>query len=100
GQRLFAEVLSDRRKTGILHEFKSAHTTAKLVGQARDLEAKFFLDLERWAAGEGRRSESGDPLDAVLRVRTPGAWTDVAAPVLENLAQELRELIPQAKTKE
>lgn len=97
GSRLLAEVLSDRRQTGILQKFGDARLAARLVGEIRELEARFFLELDRWAASKGRRNESGDTLEAVLRVREPGEWTDAAAKPLEDLGQELRELIPEAK---
>ncbi|MEK7466718.1 MAG: helicase C-terminal domain-containing protein [Planctomycetota bacterium] len=100
GVRLLAEVLSDRRKTGILQKFEVPHLPARLVGEARERESKFFLELDRWAAAHGRRTESGDPLEVVLRVREPGDWNDAAAKPLEDLGQELRELIPEAKSKE
>lgn len=100
GQRLLAEVQSDRRKTGILQNFRSAQAAEQLVVKAREHEAAFFLELDRWALAHGRKSGNGDTTEAKLRVREIGGWTDAAAKSLDDLAQELSEMVPEAKTKE
>ncbi|MCE9583675.1 MAG: hypothetical protein K8T20_14420 [Planctomycetes bacterium] len=100
GARLLAEIFSDRRKSGILLQFSDPRAATRLVAEAREEEGLFFRELDRWASGKTRKRDDGSPLDVHIRVREDGPWDAAAAKPLENLAQELREFIPAAKTAE